>query len=133
MCVSFGVKDTLTALESGAVEELIVWEALDIQRYLVKNKESGAEKVLYLNEKQEKDGGQFREGSAELEVVDKLSLLEWLANNFKSFGAKLQFVTNKSQEGSQFVRGFGGIGGLLRYQLDFLSMDAIDEDEEDFM
>ena len=127
------MKDTLTALESGAVEELIVWEALDIQRYLVKNKESGAEKVLYLNEKQEKDGSQFREGSAELEVVDKLSLLEWLANNFKSFGAKLQFVTNKSQEGSQFVRGFGGIGGLLRYQLDFLSMDAIEEEEEDFI
>ena len=128
------MKDTLTALESGAVEELIVWEALDIQRYVVKNKESGAEKVLYLNEKQEKDGSSFKEpGGVELEAVDKLSLLEWLANNFKSFGAKLQFVTNKSQEGSQFVKGFGGIGGLLRYQLDFLSMDAVDEDDDDFM
>ena len=110
-----------------------MWESLDIQRYLVKNKDSGLERVLYLNEKQEKDSGSFRDGPSELEVVDKLSLLEWLANNFKSFGAKLQFVTNKSQEGSQFVRGFGGIGGLLRYQLDFLSMDAVEEDDDDFL
>ncbi len=26
-------------------------------------------------------------------------------------------MTNKSQEGSQFCRGFGGIGGILRYQV----------------
>lgn len=38
-------------------------------------------------------------------------LLEWLANNYKSFGATLEIITDKSQEGSQFVRGFGGIGG----------------------
>lgn len=94
--LSFGVKDTLTALESGAVEELIVWESLDIQRYLVKNKDSGADKVLYLNEKQEKDSSSFKDGPSELEVVDKISLLEWLANNFKSFGAKLQFTNANS-------------------------------------
>ena len=129
----YGVKDTLAALESGAVEELIVWESLDIARLVVKNKESGVEKVAYLTEKQERDPAMFKEDGVELEVVDRISLLEWLANNFKSFGAKLQFVTNKSQEGSQFVRGFGGIGGLLRYQLDFLAMEAVEEEEEDFI
>ena len=34
------------------------------------------------------------------------------------FGCQLEFVTNKSQEGSQFCRGFGGIGGILRYSVD---------------
>lgn len=130
----FGVKDTLAALELGAVEELIVWEALDINRFVLKNKETGAESTAYLNEKQEKEGTFLKDPlGVELEVVDKLSLLEWLANNFKSFGAKLQFVTNKSQEGSQFVRGFGGIGGLLRYQVDFLTMDTNDDFEDDFI
>ena len=33
----FGVDDTLRALEMGAVEILIVWENLDIQRYVLKN------------------------------------------------------------------------------------------------
>ena len=40
-------------------------------------------------------------------------MLEWLANNYKNFGCKLEFVTNRSQEGSQFCRGFGGIGEIL--------------------
>ena len=33
----FGVDDTLKALEMGAVETLIVWENLDIVRYVLKN------------------------------------------------------------------------------------------------
>lgn len=46
-----------------------------------------------------------------MELVECQPLLEWLANNYKSFGATLEIITDKSQEGSQFVRGFGGIGG----------------------
>ena len=60
----------------------------------------------------------------ELELDDDMPLLEWLANNYKSFGASLEIITDRSQEGSQFVRGFGGVGGMLRLvQSDTLSMD----------
>lgn len=51
-----------------------------------------------------------------MELVESQPLLEWLANNYKSFGATLEIITDKSQEGSQFVRGFGGIGGKLYYR-----------------
>ena len=47
----------------------------------------------------------------ELEVEEQVQLLEWFANNYKNFGTNLQIVTDKSQEGSQFCKGFGGIGG----------------------
>lgn len=33
----FGVDDTLKALEMGAVDILIVWENLDVTRYVLKN------------------------------------------------------------------------------------------------
>ncbi|KHN71828.1 Eukaryotic peptide chain release factor subunit 1, partial [Toxocara canis] len=66
----------------------------------------------------------------ELELIESLPLLEWLANNYKSFGAALEIVTDRSQEGAQFVRGFGGIGGLLRYRVDFQLTD-INEGIED--
>ena len=46
-------------------------------------------------------------------------------------GTKLEFVTNKSQEGAQFVKGFGGIGGILRYALDFHAMDDVDDEDND--
>lgn len=51
------------------------------------------------------------QNGVELELVECQPLLEWLANNYKNFGATLEIITDKSQEGSQFVRGFGGIGG----------------------
>jgi peptide chain release factor subunit 1 len=42
-------------------------------------------------------------------------------------------VTNKSQEGAQFVKGFGGIGGLLRYKVDLANLTAYDEESDEFL
>ena len=53
----------------------------------------------------------------EMEVVERMPLIEWLANNYKSFGTALEIITDKSQEGSQFCRGFGGIGGVYNIYL----------------
>lgn len=44
-------------------------------------------------------------------------MLEWLASNYKMFGCLLEFVTDRSEEGNQFCKGFGGIGGVLRYSV----------------
>ena len=109
----FGVDDTLKALESGAVEILVVWENLDITRYVLKSP-SGEKKILHLKPEQAKDKSLFinKETGLELEVEEQMQLLEWFANNYKNFGTNLQIVTDKSQEGSQFCKGFGGIGGL---------------------
>ena len=49
----------------------------------------------------------------ELELVDSMALLEWFANNYKVFGSTLEIITDRSQEGAQFVKGFGGIGGKI--------------------
>ena len=65
----------------------------------------------------------------ELETVEKKQLVEWFAERYKDFGATLEFVTNRSQEGSQFVKGFGGIGGILRYKVDFMEHDYDDDDD----
>jgi len=130
----FGVEDTLRALEMGAVETLICWENLDIQRYSLKNHTSGEQKILHLTTEQEKDKTHFtdKETGVELELEESMPFLEWLANNYKSFGATLEIITDRSQEGSQFVRGFGGIGGMLRYKVDFQAMQCDDFGDEDF-
>ena len=64
-------------------------------------------------------------------AIEPQSLLEWFTDKYKEFGANLEFVTNRSQEGAQFVKGFGGIGGLLRYKVDFTNLASVDDDEED--
>lgn len=124
----FGVDDTLKGLEQGAVETLICWENLDIQRYVLKNHQTTEEKVLHLTPEQERDKTHFTdsETGVELELAENQPFLEWLANNYKNFGATLEIITDRSQEGSQFVRGFGGIGGILRYKVDFQSLECDD-------
>lgn len=126
----FGVDDTIKGMELGAVETLIVWENLDISRFVLTNTSTGSTKILYLNPVQEKIRSLFlgrdeNGAEIELEVTEKMPLVEWFANNYMNFGTTLEFVTDKSQEGAQFVRGFGGIGGLMRYPVE------IHHDEDD--
>eukprot|EP01038_Epipyxis_sp_PR26KG_P005002 gene5002-6987_t len=129
----FMVQDTLQALEMSSVETIVVWENLPINRLLVKNTSTGEEKVLHLTPEQEQNDTYFHDPvtGVQLEVVERMTLVEWLANNYKSFGAALEFVTDRSQEGSQFCRGFGGIGGLLRWKVDFVEMEMAAELDND--
>jgi len=124
----YGVEDTLKGLEMGAVEILICWENLDWTRYTLKKPGGGEDVIKVLNPAQEKDKSHFmdKETGLELELIESVSLLEWLANSYKNFGATLEIVTDKSQEGAQYVRGFGGIGGLLRYRVDMTVHDLED-------
>ena len=126
----FGVKDTMTALDLGAVETLIVWEELDIIRYELKHPQTQEKKVLYLKPGQEKLSKDFtdKETGVEYDVVSQDPLVEWFANNYKEFGARLEFVSDRSQEGSQFCKGFGGVGGVLRWGVNFMEL-AGDVDE----
>ena len=50
-----------------------------------------------------------------------MSLLEWLAVNYTSYGSQLELVTDSSEHGSQFVNGFGGLGAILRYRVEMPS------------
>ncbi|BDA47758.1 Eukaryotic peptide chain release factor subunit 1-3 [Coccomyxa sp. Obi] len=127
----FGVADTLQCLDMGAVETLIVWENLEVNRLTLRNSVTSEETTVNLSKEQEANESHYKdkETGAELEVIEKMPLLEWLANNYKKFGCQLEFVTNKSQEGSQFCRGFGGIGGLLRYSVDLSQFEAYEEED----
>jgi len=130
----YGVKDTLQGLEMGAIETLICWENLDITRYSFEKPGSTELKIVHLKQDEaEKDKSHFvdPETGQELELESALPLLEWLANKYKDFGATLEIITDRSQEGAQFVRGFGGVGGLLRYRVDFQSIDVGEDAGDD--
>lgn len=125
----FGVDDTLRALDLGAVEDLIIWDNLNIQRFVLRNQTTSEETVVHLNPQQAQDDSNYRdkETGNELETIDKEALVEWFANNYKQFGCNLEFVTDRSGEGTQFVKGFGGIGGILRWKVDFAELQQFED------
>lgn len=125
----FGLDDTFKGLELGAIEHLIIWENLDAERLVLRNNSTSEETVSYLSKAQQENENHFHdpETGVELEVTEKESLVEWFANNYKQFGCNLEYVTDRSGEGTQFVKGFGGIGGILRWKVDFVEMSAYDD------
>jgi peptide chain release factor subunit 1 len=90
--------------------------------------------VVHASKEQEKDREKFVDKSTgtEMEQSEEAKpLLEWFTDKYKEFGANLEFITDRSQEGAQFVKGFGGIGGLLRYKVDFTNLASVDDEDED--
>lgn len=98
----FGIKDTLTALDSGAVDKLILWDELPDEHVF--------------------DNGQE-------------NIVEYFVENHKKYGATLHLVSNKTNEGAQLAKGFGGICALLRFKMDFVNNDDddINETYDDFL
>ncbi len=86
----YGYSGTIHVLDSGAVEQLIVYENLEM-----------------LHERED--------------------FVDWIAENYKEYGCKLIFVSNQSGEGTQFLEGFGGLGGILRYPMNMATFDESDE------
>jgi peptide chain release factor subunit 1 len=69
--IVFGVEDTMKALELGALEKMVLFENLEVNRYEVKNPVKGDSKVMCLNKTQEVDQKYFkdRDSGIDLEVT----------------------------------------------------------------
>jgi len=137
---AFGVQDTMQALAISAIETLLIYENLDRYRVVLKDKtDENRTSIVYLTAEQLSDPKFYQdpETKAELEPIENILLTEWIAENYSSFGISVQFITDKSAEGFQFIKGFGGVGGLLRYdvELDAINdfQDKQDDDEDDFI
>ena len=123
----FGVEDTMVALDAGAVETLILFEDLPVLRYVLRNPNSGEEKIVNMTPEQFQKNAKVRkceETDVDLETVESDTLQEWIVTNYKNFGAKLEIVSDRSSEGAQFCNGFGGIGGIMRYPFNFDDMEV---------
>ena len=128
----FMVKDTIKALEMSAIDILIVWDNLELNRIVTKNGSTNQEQVLFLTSKQEQDEKYFIDSESEvpLEIIDKQNIVDWLSENYKTFGVNLQIISDRTQEGNQFCKGFGGIGGILRWKVDFSGRQSFDSEDE---
>lgn len=123
----FGIADTMKCVLMGAVKTLIVYEDLDAYRYEVKPAEGGDPVVHFLTPQQAANMNLHQGTGQAANEVEEMQLVDWLAQNYTKFGCVLEIITNKSQEGTQFVRGFGGIGGLLQYKVDLMTLQDLEK------
>lgn len=118
--VVFGVSDTMKAIEMSAVSTVLLYENIEHVRYVIKNPVNGETKTWYLTAAQEGDPKYFKDENSgiDLEIVESEPLCDWLCVHYGDFGVEVELITDTTQEGNQFVKGFGGIAGFLRYKID---------------
>ncbi|KAJ2555379.1 translation termination factor eRF1 [Coemansia sp. D1744] len=129
--ISYGIDDIISALEDGAVETLIVWENLVAWRVEFQDAE-GTKTVRFLRSEQEHEcvNAVDKVTGAQLEIVSKESLVDWLAEAYTNFGTNLEIIGDSAPEATSFINGFGGIGGLLRWKRE--EFDIQESDSEDY-
>jgi len=129
----FGVKDTMNGLEASAVKTIIVFEEMESERICMKDPNTQEIVIKYLTPEQTRDDNNFKtKEGVTYDITERIDLVEYLATHYSNYGASLEFVTDRSQEGMQFVKGFGGVGALLRYKINFDNFDEYDEGDDDF-
>jgi len=123
----YSVPEVLEALKIGAVNRLLVWEDMDLQRVVLKcnsgHTPRSIVRVVAREDVSSLVGALSGNGKGPNAVLARQEpLAEWLVENCGSFGAKVSLVTSSSQEGFQFCKGFGGLGGFLRWAVDLTSL-----------
>jgi len=142
----YGLHHTLEALQSSAVHTIIVSQNLQAHCFILLNTLTSQRRIAsqiptadalktqipHINGKEEEE--EERPAAAHpIEIVEeRVDLIDWLTENYKQFGSKIQLISNLTQEGRQFEVGFGGISALLRYKMRFEveDEDADADDEE---
>jgi peptide chain release factor subunit 1 len=104
-----GINDTIMALEMGAIQKLIVYDELDYTKYVV-SKDGEDNKIIY------KKGTDVPK---DVTNVESVQLMDYFVENYDKFGATLEIVSGNTSDGHQFVKAFDGIGGILKWKVDF--------------
>ena len=133
----FGLKDTLDSMENGCIDILIIWENLEFYRLTLKD---NAENVIVeiVPKIKAPSGSKWKNEltGVEYEVIESIQLTEWFLEFYKKYVTNMEIITDKSSEGAQFVKGFGGVGGILRYKVDINYEDAENDNgfnDDDFI
>lgn len=132
--VSYGTKQTLAALELGAVDTVLAWEDLPMDcvpsgtasvRPVPRGGRASDDDVIAGDQVQT----EMPSGDA---ACGRTALVDWLAEvGCPSAGARLRLLACRSPEGVQFSAGFGGLAALLRYPVHWEDLEPGVNGEDD--
>ncbi|MEM3534777.1 MAG: peptide chain release factor 1, partial [Thermoplasmatales archaeon] len=109
---AYGDKEVMDALKQGKVDVLIISKGLKKNRITYRCENDGYE-ITEISE-EEKEHVCPKCGSI-MVIEKKVDLIEEYIDLGQKSNSKIELVSDESDEGSQFLKSFGGIGAILRY------------------
>ncbi|MEM4598305.1 MAG: peptide chain release factor aRF-1 [Candidatus Diapherotrites archaeon] len=111
----YGEKETLEALESGKVAKLLISERINKTAYKLQCTHCGFEKTITIEESESPDL-KCEKCGYEMEILEENDYVELLMKKAEKMGTKTIIISTETDEGEQFWKTFGGLGGILRYR-----------------
>jgi peptide chain release factor subunit 1 len=111
----YGEKETIEALEMGKVSVLLISDKINKTAYYLECPHCHLKKTVVLDENKEPELTCEKCGSA-MEVIEEKDYAEVLMEKAKKSGTETRIISTETDEGQQFWKTFGGIGGILRFK-----------------
>lgn len=109
----YGEKEVREALEMGALETLMVSDALQRYRVKAKCRNCGYE----IDEVRSDFNLKCPKCQLPMEIIEKKDIIEEYAEIAEEKGTEFEIIGRESQEGEILYKAFGGIAGILRYKI----------------
>ncbi|EFC48913.1 eukaryotic peptide chain release factor subunit 1 [Naegleria gruberi] len=118
-----GLEETMFAIASGWASKVILCEKQSSLKRVTLSDDS----VHYLEE----DKIKFLLERNSVKVARIENLIDYLVDNYKKIGIdKLSLVTDCTNEGNMFLKGFSGIGAILKFDVNVASL--LSEEKDNF-
>ncbi|CAD8084964.1 unnamed protein product [Paramecium primaurelia] len=136
--VVYGVQDTMRGVESQTIKTLICVDTLQYLRLECQSKQTEQKQIKYVKGNEGYEPGTLLEekNGEQFVILQKEDLVEHLSEKFKDYGLDFQLITDHSVEGNQFMKGFSGLGGFLRFKMDMdylVQQEDWKDEDEDFI
>jgi len=126
----YGLKETMYSFTSGCADTLIIWDKLPYYRVeAVSRSDPEIKEIFYI--KEENESIENDPNNPNWEVIEQVSLLDWILEHYRDYGSNIELVGDQSSEGNQFVLGFGGLAAILRYSIQIPEVNIEDKNEDD--
>jgi len=122
--ITYGEEEVRRALQSGAVNTLLLSEALDMSRVTVKCSACGYQEQHTVKNQVLTNFEQGLVGkacpkcnAASLGIVDRQDLIDDFAKLAEYTNAEVEIISTETEEGQMLKNSFGGVAAILRFKL----------------
>jgi len=114
---AYGEKEVNEALKIGKVKELLLSEDLDWEVIKFQCNSCGLQEEKLVKDVNYEAGREKCEKcKGQTELLEEVDYLDYMLEKAAETGAELKIISTDTPEGEQFLKGFGGIGAILRYR-----------------
>lgn len=115
---AYGQKEVEDALGIGKVSVLLLSEGIEweVFKFQCTHCEETIEKIVKEPLSYNANAEKCTKCNSETELLEEIDYIDWMIGRAHSTNAETKVISTETSEGEQFLKGFGGVGAMLRYR-----------------